>query len=116
MRSMPLPSGGKVVRTGAPPSIASRSVRTLRRYSREDGADMTVLQFDIPTWVLDWSGSLMVVVSLVFLFQKRTGYWHWSNASLVPYFALFVSLREYMLAGLQASYLVFGIHGLMLWK
>jgi nicotinamide mononucleotide transporter len=77
---------------------------------------MTVLQFDIPTWVLDWSGSLMVVVSLVFLFQKRTGYWHWSNASLVPYFALFVSLREYMLAGLQASYLVFGIHGLMLWK
>lgn len=58
----------------------------------------------------------MVVVSLWFLFEKRIPYWHWSNASLVPYFALFISTRQFMLAGLQASYLIFGIHGLLLWK
>jgi nicotinamide mononucleotide transporter len=76
---------------------------------------MDLFGAQIPSWVLDWSGSLLVVVSLVFLFHKRVGYWHWSNASLLPYFVLFVSTSQYMLAGLQASYLVFGIHGLLLW-
>jgi nicotinamide mononucleotide transporter len=77
---------------------------------------MNLLGIDIPTWVLDWSGSVLVVISLVYLFGKRIGYWHFSNASLVPYFALFVSGRQFMLAGLQASYLVFGVHGLWLWR
>jgi nicotinamide mononucleotide transporter len=71
---------------------------------------------DVPTWVLDWTGSLLVVVSLIFLFEKRVAYWHWSNASLLPYFALFFSGKQFMLAGLQASYLIFGLHGLLLWK
>ena len=43
-------------------------------------------------------------------------YWHWSNASLLPYFLLFVSGGQLMLAGLQVSYLVFGVHGLLLWR
>jgi len=77
---------------------------------------MNVFGLDIPTWVLDWSGSVLVVISLVYLFRKRIGYWHYSNASLVPYFALFVSTSQFMLAGLQLSYLVFGIHGLWLWR
>ncbi|MGE0309817.1 MAG: nicotinamide mononucleotide transporter family protein [Acidimicrobiia bacterium] len=77
---------------------------------------MNLAGWDVPTWVLDWTGSTLVVISLVYLFGKRIGYWHFSNASLVPYFALFVSTREFMLAGLQASYLIFGIHGLALWK
>jgi nicotinamide mononucleotide transporter len=58
----------------------------------------------------------MVAVSLWYLFEKRIAYWHWSNASLVPYFALFASTRQFMLAGLQASYLIFGVHGLFLWR
>ena len=58
----------------------------------------------------------MVVVSLWYLFGKRIAYWHWSNASLVPYFALFASTGQFMLAGLQASYLIFGVHGLLLWR
>lgn len=77
---------------------------------------MTLFGWEVPTWLLDWSGSLMVVVSLWYLFRKRIAYWHWSNASLIPYFALFVSGRQLMLAGLQASYLIFGIHGLLLWR
>jgi nicotinamide mononucleotide transporter len=77
---------------------------------------MDLLGWHIPTWALDWSGSAMVVISLWFLFGKRMVYWHWSNASLVPYFALFASSKQFMLAGLQASYLIFGIHGLMLWR
>ena len=37
---------------------------------------MNVLGWDVPTWVLDWSGSAMVVVSLCHLFEKRIAYWH----------------------------------------
>ena len=77
---------------------------------------MSFLGWDVPTWVLDWSGSVLVVVSLWYLFDKRIAYWHWSNASLIPYFALFASNGQFMLAGLQASYLIFGIHGLLLWR
>lgn len=77
---------------------------------------MNVFGREVPLWVLDWSGSLLVVASLVFLFRKRIGYWHLSNASLLPYFALFMTGRQFMLAGLQASYLVFGVHGLLLWQ
>jgi nicotinamide mononucleotide transporter len=76
---------------------------------------MGLFGHEVPIRVLDWSGSLMVAVSLVYLIDKRMAYWHWSNASLIPYFALFVSGRQYMLAGLQLSYLVFGVHGLWLW-
>jgi nicotinamide mononucleotide transporter len=77
---------------------------------------MNLFGWHVATWVLDWSGSAMVVASLWYLFGKRMPYWHWSNASLVPYFGLFASTKQFMLAGLQASYLIFGIHGLMLWR
>lgn len=76
---------------------------------------MNLLGYEVPLWVLDWTGSLCVVVSLFYLFRKRLTYWHWSNASLLPYFLLFISGKQYMLAGLQVTYLVFGIHGLYLW-
>lgn len=77
---------------------------------------MTFFGVGIPIWFLDWSGSAFVVVSLWFLWHKRPGYWHWSNASLVPYFLLFLSTQQYMLAGLQISYLIFGVHGLLVWR
>lgn len=80
------------------------------------GAAVKLFGLEIPIWVLDWSGSLLVVISLVYLFTKHVRYWHFSNASLVPYFALFLSGGQLMLAGLQASYLIFGIHGLLLWN
>ena len=77
---------------------------------------MELLGVTVPGWVLDWTGSVLVVVSLCFLFEKRMAYWYWSNASLLPYFLLFLSGGQYMLAGLQVSYLVFGLHGLLLWR
>lgn len=76
---------------------------------------MNLWGLEIPAWLLDWSGSLCVVVSLLFLFHKRLAYWHWSNASLLPYFLLFLSSGQWMLAGLQVTYLIFGLHGLYLW-
>jgi nicotinamide mononucleotide transporter len=69
----------------------------------------------IPTWILDFSGALAVIVSLYFLFAKQRAYWHWSNASLLPYFLLYLSGEQWILAGLQVSYLIFGLHGLYLW-
>ena len=76
---------------------------------------MRMLGLDIPLWVLDWSGSLMLVVSLIYLWTKRSGYWWWGNASTLPYFGLFVSSGQWLFAGLQASYLLFGVHGQYLW-
>ncbi len=76
---------------------------------------MNLLGFTVPQWLFDYSGSLFVIISLVFLFQKRFAYWHWSNASLLPYFLLFISGGQWMLAGLQVTYLIFGFHGLYLW-
>jgi nicotinamide mononucleotide transporter len=76
---------------------------------------MNQLLSSLPTWALDLSGGLAVLVSLCFLFAKRRAYWHWSNASLLPYFLLFASGNLWMLAGLQACYLLFGLHGLYLW-
>ena len=76
---------------------------------------MTVFGLEVPLWVFDWSGSLLVVASLVFLFSKNPLYWHLSNASLAPYFVLFVVGGQSILAGLQVSYLVFGLHGMYLW-
>lgn len=76
---------------------------------------MNLFGFDLPLWVFDWAGSACVIFSLVFLFSKSIAYWHWSNASLIPYFVLFMVGGQWMLAGLQVSYLIFGIHGLYLW-
>jgi nicotinamide mononucleotide transporter len=70
---------------------------------------------NIPQWFWDYSGSLLVIVSLVYLFTKNPVYWHWSNASLVPLFILFVSQGAWQFAGLQVTYLIFGMHGLYLW-
>lgn len=70
----------------------------------------------MPQWIFDWTGSLLVAVSLLFLIRKQIAYWHFSNASLLPYFVLFVSGGQLMLAGLQVSYLIFGIHGFWLWR
>jgi len=76
---------------------------------------MHMLGIDVPLWVLDWSGSLMLVISLVYLWTKRSGYWWWGNASTLPYFLLFMSSGQWLFAGLQASYLLFGLHGQCLW-
>jgi nicotinamide mononucleotide transporter len=76
---------------------------------------MNILGLNIPQWFFDYSGSLCVIISLVFLFQKHFAYWHWSNASLLPYFLLFAATSQWMLAGLQVTYLIFGFHGLYLW-
>ena len=76
---------------------------------------MNVFALTIPPAVYDWSGALLVAASLVFLIRKNIWYWHFSNLSLLPYFILFMQSRQFMLAGLQVSYLIFGIHGLYLW-
>jgi nicotinamide mononucleotide transporter len=69
----------------------------------------------IPQWFWDYSGSAMAVISLVYLFRKHLAYWHWSNASVIPLFTLFMVQGLWQLAGLQVSYLIFGTHGLYLW-
>ena len=76
---------------------------------------MNLFGVNIPTPLLDYTGALCVLISLLYLVRKQPTYWHWSNASLLPYFLLFASGGQAMLAGLQVTYLIFGVHGLYLW-
>lgn len=76
---------------------------------------MNLFGLNLPPLALDLSGGICVLVSLYFLWSKSSTYWHWSNLSLLPYFLLFLSGQQWMLAGLQVTYLLFGIHGLYLW-
>lgn len=76
---------------------------------------MNILGLTLPPLALDLAGGLCVLVSLYYLWGKVSTYWHWSNASLLPYFLLFLAGGQWMLAGLQVTYLLFGIHGLYLW-
>lgn len=76
---------------------------------------MNLFGLNIPPLALDLSGGICVLVSLYFLWSKSSTYWHWSNLSLLPYFLLFLAGKQWMLAGLQVTYLLFGIHGLYLW-
>jgi nicotinamide mononucleotide transporter len=76
---------------------------------------MTLFNLPIPSIYLDLAGGLCVFISLYYLWSKSSTYWHWSNASLLPYFLLFVGGGQWLLAGLQVTYLIFGIHGLYLW-
>ncbi|WP_198170383.1 nicotinamide mononucleotide transporter family protein [Deinococcus arboris] len=76
---------------------------------------MTLFGLTIPALALDLAGGLCVLVSLYYLWAKSSTYWHWSNASLLPYFLLFLSGKQWMFAGLQVTYLLFGLHGLYLW-
>ena len=70
---------------------------------------MNLFGLNVPPLLLDLSGGVCVLVSLYFLWSKRAVYWHWSNLSLLPYFLLFLSGGQWMLAGLQVTYLLFGI-------
>lgn len=76
---------------------------------------MNVFGLNLPPLLLDLLGGACVLVSLYFLWSKSRVYWHWSNLSLLPYFLLFLSGGQWMLAGLQVTYLLFGVHGLYLW-
>ena len=55
---------------------------------------VTIGGWQIPQWMFDWCGSILVVISLVPLFRKHRSYWHWSNASLVPYALLLRSAAD----------------------
>ncbi|WP_135228841.1 nicotinamide mononucleotide transporter family protein [Deinococcus fonticola] len=76
---------------------------------------MNLFGLNIPPLALDLAGGICVLVSLYYLWSKSSTYWHWSNLSLLPYCLLFLSGKQWMLAGLQVTYLLFGIHGLYLW-
>lgn len=71
---------------------------------------------NVPSFVYDLVGGIFFIISLVYFWYKDKKAWHWSNATLLPYFLLFIATEMWMLAGLQVIYLLFGAHGWILWK
>jgi len=69
----------------------------------------------IPSWVLDFTGTLLTMIGLYFyVFNNKTA-WHWSNLGLVPYTLLFASLGLWPLFFLYVCFILFGLHGYVLW-
>jgi nicotinamide mononucleotide transporter len=69
----------------------------------------------IPEWLFGWTGNILTLICVFFYWKKMYTAWVLSMASLVPYFALFVSSEMWSLAGLQAIFMAYGLHGLLLW-
>lgn len=69
----------------------------------------------IPSWILDTAGGILTLIALWFyVFNIRTA-WHFSNVSLIPYLMLFFALPVWPLFTMQACFVLFGIHGYILW-
>lgn len=69
----------------------------------------------VPSWVLDWSGSILTMIGLYFYAFNLRNAWHWSNAGLVPYTLLFAATAMWPLFWLQVCFILFGLHGYVLW-
>ena len=69
----------------------------------------------VPSWVWDWSGSILTMIGLYYyVFNNRTA-WHWGNAGLIPYTLLFWATGMWMLLALQICFMIFNLHGYILW-
>jgi len=79
---------------------------------------ISLLGVSFPQWWLDYSSSVVVILSLWYLFSKHPFYWHLSILSTFLYFVFytFSSQPAYLFAGLQVGYLIFALHGMVLWQ
>ena len=65
---------------------------------------------------LDLIGSSLSLAALLFLTTKNLYYWIVSIICIIPNLIIFFLTHNYILIGLQLSYLVFDVHGWCLWK
>ena len=71
---------------------------------------------EVDRFLADWGGSLFAAASIVFLFKKSPWYWYASLGSNALWFYLFVETSAAMVAGLQVSYAIFAVYGLLRWR
>ena len=79
---------------------------------------ITLLGLAFSQWWLDYSSSVVVILSLWYLFSKHAFYWYLSILATFLYFVFytFSSNPAYLFAGLQVGYLIFALHGMVLWR
>ena len=79
---------------------------------------ISLLGLAFSQWWLDYSSSVVVILSLWYLFSKHPFYWYLSILATFLYFVFytFSSNPAYLFAGLQVGYLIFALHGMVLWR
>ena len=79
---------------------------------------ISLLDLTFSQWWLDYSSSVVVILSLWYLFSKHAFYWYLSILATFLYFVFytFSSNPAYLFAGLQVGYLIFALHGMVLWR
>jgi nicotinamide mononucleotide transporter len=70
----------------------------------------------VTTFLADWGGSVLAGASIVCLFRKSLWYWYLGLASNALWFYLFVETSTLMVAGLQVSYAIFALYGILRWR
>ena len=71
---------------------------------------------EVDTLLADWGGSALAAVSIVCLFRKSMGYWYASLGANALWFYLFLESSALMVAGLQVSYALFAVYGIVRWR
>ncbi|HEY8464023.1 MAG TPA: nicotinamide mononucleotide transporter family protein [Bacillota bacterium] len=66
--------------------------------------------------IYDLSGSLLAIISIVFIMRKSTWYWYLSILCNALWFLLFMNEAAYIAGGLQISYILFSIYAVIRWQ
>jgi len=68
------------------------------------------------SYLFDWTGALLSVVAVSFLFRKSIWYWILSIAANLLLGILYLSQSLYMAAGLQVSFILFATYAIFRWR
>jgi nicotinamide riboside transporter PnuC len=66
--------------------------------------------------IFDLSGTIIAIISVAFMVKKSTWYWYLSILCSILWFGLFMSKSAYIAGGLQISYILFSIYGMIRWR
>ncbi len=65
--------------------------------------------------VFDLSGTIIAIISVVFMVKKSMWYWYLSIVCNILWCILFLNNSIYISAGLQVTYILFSIYGITRW-
>lgn len=65
---------------------------------------------------LDFSGFFIAVISVICMLKKSKWYWYLSITCNILWFFLFAGKSIFISAGLQISYILFSVYGIVRWQ
>src|SRR5688572_8088273 len=66
-------------------------------------------------FLTEWVGGVAAAIGIFCLIFKTQGYWFWSIVNAVLWFMLYQSWGLNMTAGLQVTYIILSLYGILMW-